>query len=96
MARQRFVWIEGRGLVEVFRQPPRPRVHIQGDTAEPFRSMADGRMYTSVSRYKAEVKARGFEIVGDEKRYMMDQPKPDVPDYEVALRQTASELGMSL
>lgn len=37
------------------------------DDVEPFRSMADGKVYTSKSRYYAETKARGYEIVGNEK-----------------------------
>lgn len=98
-ARRRWVWVDGRGLVEVppdYKAPARA-FHIgRPDTVEPFKSMANGRMYDSVSRYKADIKAQGYEIVGDEKRFMMDQPTLDVPDAEGDLRRTASELGMDI
>jgi hypothetical protein len=43
-----------------------------------MRSHADGRMYDSKSRYVAEVRARGFEIVGDDnKPPARSRPHPD-------------------
>lgn len=70
-ARRRWVMRNGK-FVEVTpsrginRAKPRPRVHLIGDTHEPFRSMADGKVYDSPSAYRRELKARGFEEVGNE------------------------------
>ena len=43
----------------------RPRAFMIGrpDTMDPMRSQADGRMYTSRSRYMAETGARGYHVV---------------------------------
>ena len=40
--------------------------YIQSDTMDPIRSMADGRMYDSKSRYRADIRARGLIEVGNE------------------------------
>jgi len=40
---------------------------IRTDGIDPIRSMADGQIYDSRSRYYADLKARGLEIVGDER-----------------------------
>lgn len=45
-----------------------------------IRSHADGKQYDSKSRYTAEVKARGFEIVGNETRFP-SAPAPSATDY---------------
>ena len=76
--------------------PRSPRVYIHGDTIEPMRSMANGRHYTSKSRYFADAKALGYECVGNEFKYMTTIERPEPPDAEGDLRKTASELGMVL
>jgi hypothetical protein len=43
-----------------------PRPYVIGDTCE-FRSMVDGRMVTSKSKYRADLRARGLVEVGNEK-----------------------------
>lgn len=93
--RQRFVWIAGRGLVEVdpdYRSPPRPFA-IHSDTVEPFRSMADGQHYTSRSRYRAEVKARGLEEVGNE-RAAFDPVRPEPDSAGPDLARAFTEMGL--
>lgn len=40
---------------------------VRPDGMEPVRSMADGRVYDSRSRYYASVRALGCEIVGDDR-----------------------------
>jgi hypothetical protein len=95
--RQRFIWVEGRGLVEVpadYRPPPR-RFHIGRDTTEPFKSMADGKHYDSKSRYRAEIKARGFEELGNEMSECVGG-KYEPLDYRDDLAETASEYGVNL
>lgn len=41
------------------------RVHVISDTCE-VKSMADGRMYTSKSRYRADLRARNLVEVGND------------------------------
>ena len=46
--------------------PPAPRAFMiggRGDTMDPMRSMADGRMYTSRSTYLRETEAQGYHVV---------------------------------
>lgn len=95
MARRRWIWIEGKGLVEVSPEapPPRPRVHFIGDQHRPFRSMADGKMYDSKSRYRAEIKARGYVELGNDQ---IEPAKPVVGSAEAEIRQTMAEMGIPL
>lgn len=73
----RFLWRNGQWVsAEGARPLLGPKLHLITDTVEPFKSMADGKHYDSKSRYRAEVKARGFEIVGNEKA----QPRRFEPD----------------
>lgn len=77
MARNRFVYREGRGLVEVdLDYKPRPRLAIHG-VKPSFQSMADGKFYDDTRTYEREVRARGYEIVGDQKNFA--SPKPELP-----------------
>lgn len=55
-----------------------PRFYVQSDTIEPFRSMADNRMYDSKSRYRADLKARGMIEVGNEVVEHRPAPMPPV------------------
>ena len=76
-------------------QPPRPRVHLISDYHEPFRCMATGEMRDSKSRYRAEIKARGYEELGNERAECTGRPYE--PDSAVNdLRRTAQEYGVSL
>lgn len=95
MARRRWIWVEGRGLVEVATDhQPRPRVAIIGDQPErAFRSMADGKMYDSKSRYRAEVRARGLEEVGNDQ---IEIRRPEPPSAVEDICRTIAEMGVSL
>lgn len=53
--------------VDIPDSPPRRRLTIITDTVQPFRSMADGRVYDSKSRYRRELKAMGYEEMGNDK-----------------------------
>lgn len=50
---------------------------IISDTIEPFRSHADGNIYSSKSRYRADLRARGLIEVGNEK--VERKPTPSRP-----------------
>lgn len=72
--RQRLVWDvtqpPGKRWVKREDRSRRSRgVQIISDETEAFQSMADGKHYTSKSRYRAELKARGFEEYGESKRF---------------------------
>jgi|TARA_R110000803_G_C11987491_1_gene321534 hypothetical protein len=41
---------------------------VTDDTTDPFKSMADGKYYTSKKKYRNEVSARGYEEVGNDKQ----------------------------
>ena len=80
MARHRYVWVEGE-LYERGTEPRRPpkRSHlpapmIQSDHVDEFRSHADGQIYSSKSRYREELRARGMVEVGNERAALNDQP----------------------
>ena len=63
--------------------------YIQSDTMDPIRSMADGRMYDSKSRYRADIRARGLIEVGNER--VQHRPKP-LPPLRDTLRRTYHQL----
>jgi|TARA_R110000824_G_scaffold90594_2_gene221188 hypothetical protein len=41
---------------------------VTDDTTNPFKSMADGKYYTSKKKYRNEISARGYEEVGNDKQ----------------------------
>jgi hypothetical protein len=70
MGRCTYVWRGGElvdkrlaGPLDASRAAPM----VRPDGMEPVRSMADGRIYDSRSRYYASVRAHGCEIVGDDR-----------------------------
>jgi hypothetical protein len=48
---------------------------VRPDGMDPIRSMADGRIYDSRSRYYASVRAHGCEIVGDDRAPFERRPE---------------------
>lgn len=60
------------------------------DTIEAFRSHADGRVYTSKSRYRAELKARGCIEVGNDVAATSRPSAP--PPVRDTLRRTYEQL----
>ncbi len=65
--------------------------YVQSDTMDPIRSMADGKMYDSKSRYRSDLRARGLIEVGNE----MHAPAkmPGAPPLRQTLRDTYRQLG---
>ena len=90
--KRRYVYIEGNGLVQVERVAPRQRIHIIGDHHEPFRSQADGRIYDSKSKYRADIKARGLDEVGNERAAFMRREEPKQDSIADDLARTFAEL----
>lgn len=94
--RERYVYREGLGVVNVFDLDPveeskrsaLPSPMIISDTTSPFRSMLDGKMYDSKSRYERTVKDAGCIIVGNEKHETTPVKRPPVgPDIKRAIDQ---------
>lgn len=65
-------------------------VQIISDTMAPIRSMVDGKMYDSKSRYRSDLKAHGMIEVGNENVQARPTQLPPVRD---TLRQTYRQLG---
>lgn len=63
--------------------------YIQSDTTEAFRSMADGKMYDSKSRYRADLKARGLVEIGNEN---ITQRRVELPPVKQTLREVYQRL----
>lgn len=76
-----------------YRRPVKSGLQIIG-APEPFQSMADGKFYTSREKYRADLRARGFEEVGNERAAF--DPQPFRPSGGVAddIRRVMSERGL--
>jgi hypothetical protein len=69
------------------------RFYVQSDTIAAFQSMADGKMYDSKSRYRADLKARGLIEVGNENRTAAPRPPVDRKAIRQTIRDTYRQLG---
>lgn len=89
MSRERYIWRDGEFVRLANWTKPRPRLHIISDTHTPFKSMADGEMYDSKSAYRREIKARGYEEVGNDLE--MKMPEVDHGDIEADVARALAE-----
>lgn len=64
-------------------------IHVISDSMGAIQSMADGRMYDSKSRYRAELRARGCYEVGNDRIEQRAKPLPPVRE---ELRRTYHQL----
>jgi hypothetical protein len=72
------------------------RFYVQSDSIEAFRSMADGRFYTSKSRYRSDLKARGLIEVGNDAQSKAPKPREvsvDRGQLRQTIRDTYRQLG---
>lgn len=84
MARGTFVLRDGELVPKHLAAPlgPRgPRSHLSrpmviSDGCE-FRSMADGKIYTSKAAYRADLRARGLDEVGNDTSYLSGASRSD-------------------
>lgn len=68
MSRETYVWRDGDLVPKSEAEAlAAPKLHIIGDAMPAIKSMADGKMYDSKSRYYASIRAQGYEVVGNEK-----------------------------
>lgn len=65
-----------------------PELATGMDITDPFKSMADGKYYSSKKKYRANLRAQGFVEVGNEKL----EPKEYKPDLPKIKRQVAHSL----
>lgn len=63
--------------------------YVQSDTMEPIRSMADGKLYDSKSRYRQDLRARGYREVGNDR---MERRPTTLPPVRDTLRQVVQQL----
>lgn len=63
--------------------------YVISDSMDAMRSMADGKVYDSKSRYRRELRARGCYEVGNDR---MDSAPKALPPVREALRQTIQQL----
>lgn len=88
--RQKLFWNRDTSSWEPHYPQHLARIHVIPDEADAFLSHADGKHYTSKSRYRAELRARGCEEVGNDRPVNTPPPIPDIgPD----LRRVAWEMG---
>lgn len=99
MARETYVLRNGELVPKHLAEPlhaPRGSAApmIRTDGMEAIQSMADGRFYDSRSSYYGSLKARGLEIVGNERAAMdqrpVHQPTGIKADMQAAIQQLTS------
>lgn len=98
MPRESFVIRDGQCVPKhLAGSPPRgpasglPRPMVISDSCE-FRSMVDGQMVTSKAKYRADLRARGYEEVGNEKLNTAPTPAPKMGGMKDDIRRAISEL----
>lgn len=82
-------------LVEIHAESDLPRPHVQSDTMEATRHMADGRVFTSKAKFRAHTRAHGCIEVGDQRGYGLKRkfvPKPDKAERRRDVAKAVSEL----
>lgn len=67
----------------------RPGPQIISDTIEPFQSMATGETFSSKSRYRQDLRARGLIEVGNDRQM---QRRVEAPPVRETLRETYHRL----
>jgi len=69
---------------------------ISNSEVASFKSMADGKQYTCTKKYEADVRARGLEIVGDEKPKKHKPKKSSDAEIVADIKKAAQKLGREL
>jgi hypothetical protein len=93
MSRRRYRFIDGE-LVEIPLDAPARAQNtgpaVISDNLDYMVSMADGKRYTSKAKYRAELKARGYTEVGNER--MPDIPRPQSRGVEMDIKRAIHEV----
>ena len=88
----------GQRMVPVpldYKPKPRPRLAVHG-VKPAFQSMADGRWYDDARTYEREVRAMGYEIVGNEPVTPHSKAFPEDDTVRDDLISTCREYGISI
>ncbi|HUZ12659.1 MAG TPA: hypothetical protein VMU93_07425 [Caulobacteraceae bacterium] len=83
-------WIEKAAAAPLHAPAPAPMVRC--DAMDPIRSMLDGRIYDSRSRYYRALKRGGAQIVGDERAAFARRPAFEPEGVAASLKQSIEEL----
>lgn len=87
MSRSTWVLRDGQLVEKHLAAPlhtPPGSLYVISDNMDAVRSMADGKMYDSKSRYRADLRARGYIEVGNDSQ---PQRRVELPPVREALRQ---------
>lgn len=89
--RTRYRFINGE-MVEISTDAPvrsNAGPAVISDSLDYMVSMADGKRYTSKAKYRAELRARGYTEVGNER--MPDAPRPEPRGVEMDIKRAIYE-----
>lgn len=93
-----FVW-DGDEWVDIATLPPRPKPKgpaIISDHHDPFKSMADGKVYDSKSAYRRSLRERGLVELGNEMpQERAFEPRSVKEDIKTAIEQVKAGKGAS-
>ncbi len=92
MARETFVFRDGKVVEKHLARPLHEgdaTFHVISDTMAPIRSMADGKMYDSKSRYVQGVRDKGCYIVGNDR---MDRSTTALPSAGATIKRSIEQL----
>lgn len=95
--RTRYVYRDGEWVDAALARPlheSRDAPMIRPDGMDPIVSMADGKTYDSRSAYYADLKARGSEIVGNDRAAFDKKPEFVSRNVEQSIKQTLAQYGM--
>lgn len=82
-------------LAEDYKPPQRSDLAAPGlirDQTDPFKSMADGKLYDSKSAYRATLRERGLTEIGNEKQVVPTIKPPDRESRRKLLHQQMADV----
>jgi hypothetical protein len=83
MARQKYIAVGNRWVPANEAAVERAAGPMIQGAPKPFVSMVDGKLVTSLAKYRADLRAHGYEEVGDQVEYM----KPRAPSHDPELKE---------
>ena len=94
MTRITYVYREGKWVDKTLvRGGVERRAHfISTDSHQPFRSMADGKIYDSKSAYRRTLKERGLQEIGNEDPHKHVKKQWNMPPVSESIKQAIEEI----
>jgi hypothetical protein len=95
MSRTTYVYVAGLGVVPKSKDPRRHLHGVISDHLDDMLSHADGKIYTSKAKYRAELRARGYEEVGNDRKGFDEQVRnrAPMPAFEPILKEQLDRIG---